>query len=113
MGHFLQALSSKMRFLLFISLLLVLADCLQPPRQQFEDFKVKFNKTYSCSDEEEARFKIFTSNLEELEVSRRAKVPGYSTGVTQFADLTKEEFRSFYLGGVKRPSPGFLPKASV
>ena len=111
--HFLQALSSKMRFLLFISLLLVLADCLQPPRQQFEDFKVKFNKTYSCSDEEEARFKIFTSNLEELEVSRRAKVTGYSTGVTQFADLTKEEFRSFYLGGVKRPSPGFLPKASA
>ena len=109
--HFLQALSSKMRFLL-LSLLLVLADCLQPPRQQFEDFKVKFNKTYSCSDEEESRFKIFTSNLEELELSMRTDA-SYSTGVTQFADLTKEEFRSFYLGGVKRPSPGFLPKASA
>merc|ERR1712212_891513 len=107
-----MGLSSKMRFLLFISPLLVLADCLQPPRQQFEDFKVKFNKTYSCSDEEESRFKIFTSNLEELELSMRTDA-SYSTGVTQFADLTKEEFRSFYLGGVKRPSPGFLPKASA
>ena len=103
-----------MRFLL-LSLLLVLADCLQPPRQQFEEFKVKFNKTYCCSDEEESRFKIFTSNLEELELSRMAKgTRGYSTGVTQFADLTREEFKSFYLGGVKRPNPGFLPnKASA
>ena len=101
--------SLKMRFLL-LSLLLVLADCLEP-RQQFEDFKVKFNKTYCCSDEEESRFKIFASNLEELELTR-AKA-SYSTGVTQFADLTREEFRSFYLGGVKRPNPGMLSKASA
>jgi len=101
--------SSKMRFLL-LSLLLVLADCLHP-RQQFEDFKVKFNKTYCCSDEEESRFKIFASNLKELELTKgRAS---YSTGVTQFADLTREEFRSFYLGGVKRPNPGILSKASA
>ena len=74
-----------MRFLL-ISLLLVIADCLGP-RQQFEEFKVKFNKTYCCSDEEESRFQIFTSNLEDLEV-RRTTGSSYSTGVTQFADLT-------------------------
>ena len=99
----------KMRSLL-LSLLLVLADCLEP-RQQFEEFKAKFNKTYCCSDEEESRFKIFASNLEELELMRATA--SYSTGVTQFADLTQEEFRSFYLGGVKRPNPGFLSKASA
>ena len=101
--------SSKMRFLL-LSLLLVLADCLHP-RQQFEEFKVKFNKTYCCSDEEESRFKIFASNLKELELTKGKA--SYSTGVTQFADLTREEFRSFYLGGVKRPNPGILSKASA
>ena len=97
-----------MRFLLLF-LFLVLADCLEP-RQQFKEFKAKFNKTYTCSDEEKSRFKIFTSNLEELELTR-AKA-SYSTGVTQFADLTKEEFRSFYLGGVKRPSPGIVSRDS-
>jgi len=104
----LQQAVSKMRSLL-LSLLLVLADCLEP-RQQFEEFKVKFNKTYCCSDEEESRFKIFASNLEDLELTRATS--SYSTGVTQFADLTEEEFRSFYLGGVKRPNPGTLSKAS-
>merc|ERR1712110_759126 len=107
MGHLQQAVS-KMRSLL-LSLLLVLADCLGP-RQQFEEFKVKFNKTYCCSDEEESRFKIFASKLEDLELTRATS--SYSTGVTQFADLTEEEFRSFYLGGVKRPNPGTLSKAS-
>merc|ERR1711934_560492 len=97
---------SKMRSLL-LSLLLVLADCLEP-RQQFEEFKVKFNKTYCCSNEEESRFKIFASNLEDLELTRATS--SYSTGVTQFADLTEEEFRSFYLGGVKRPNPGTCPR---
>ena len=106
-AHLQQAVS-KMRSLL-LSLLLVLADCLEP-RQQFEEFKVKFNKTYCCSDEEESRFKIFASNLEDLELTRATS--SYSTGVTQFADLTEEEFRSFYLGGVKKPNPGTLSKAS-
>ena len=97
-----------MRFLI-LSFLLILADCLEP-RQQFEEFKVKFNKSYCNSDEEESRFKTFASKLEELEVRRRTK-RSYSTGVTQFADLTKEEFRSFYLGGAKRPNPGILSSA--
>ena len=51
-----------MRFLI-LSFLLILADCLEP-RQQFEEFKVKFNKSYCNSDEEESRFKTFASKLE-------------------------------------------------
>ena len=73
---------------------------------------MKFNKSYCCSEEEESRFKTFASNLDELEV-RRTMERSYSTGVTQFADLSQEEFRSFYLGGVKRPNPGILSSNST
>merc|ERR1711936_663095 len=100
----------RMRTILLLPLLLVLVEC-QQVRQQFEEFKVKFNKTYSSSNEEETRFKIFASNLEELELTKTKA--SYSTGVTQFSDLTREEFRTFYLGGVKRPNPGVLPKADA
>merc|ERR1712109_331162 len=100
----------RMRTILLLPLLLALVEC-QQVRQQFDEFKVKFNKTYSTSNEEETRFKIFASNLEELELTK-AKA-SYSTGVTQFFDLTTEEFRTFYLGGVKRPNPGVLPKADA
>ena len=96
--------------ILLLPLLLALVEC-QQVRQQFDEFKVKFNKTYSSSNEEETRFKIFVSNLEELELTKTKA--SYSTGVTQFFDLTREEFRTFYLGGVKRPNPGVLPKADA
>ena len=57
-----------------------------------------------------AQWKAFGSE-KELELTKGKA--SYSTGVTQFADLTREEFRSFYLGGVKRPNPGILSKASA
>merc|ERR1712004_202526 len=88
----------RMRTILLLPLLLALVEC-KEVRQQFEEFKVKFNKTYS------------SSNLEELELTKTKA--SYSTGVTQFSDLTREEFRTFYLGGVKRPNPGVLPKADA
>merc|ERR1712004_541668 len=100
----------RMRTIPLLPLLLALVEC-QQVRQRFEEFKVRFNKTYSSSNEEETRFKIFVSNLEELELTKTKA--SYSTGVTQFSDLTREEFRTFYLGGVKRPNPGVLPKADT
>merc|ERR1712223_1634239 len=103
--------SGTMRTILFLPLLLALVEC-QQVRQQFDEFKVTFNKTYSSSNEEETRFEIFASNLEELELTKTKA--SYSTGVTQFFDLTREEFRTHYLGGVKRPNPGrVLPKADA
>merc|ERR1712126_353483 len=99
----------RMRTILLLPLLLALVEC--QVRQQFDEFKVKFNKTYSSSNEEETRFKIFASNLVELELTKTKA--SYSTGVTQFFDLTREEFRTFYLGRVKRPNPGVLPKADT
>merc|ERR1712156_1111953 len=100
----------RMRTILLLPLLLALVEC-QQVRQQFDEFKVKFNKTYSSSNEEETRFEIFVSNLEELELTKTKA--SYSTGVTQFFDLTREEFRTFYLGGMKRPNPGVLPRADA
>ncbi|KAJ1105942.1 hypothetical protein NDU88_003345 [Pleurodeles waltl] len=58
----------------------------------FKDFIVAFNKSYGSQNELEQRFQIFQKNLEE---ARRLQVLDQGTaeyGVTQFSDLTDEEF---------------------
>lgn len=70
-------------------------------KESFSLFKQKFKKYYS-SNEEELRLKIFSSNMkiaEDLQ-AKALNLDPYSTlsfGVTQFSDLTKDEFARFYL----------------
>ncbi|KAJ1105936.1 hypothetical protein NDU88_003339 [Pleurodeles waltl] len=58
----------------------------------FKDFMVAFNKSYGSQNELELRFQIFRKNLAQ---ARRLQVLDQGTaeyGVTQFSDLTDEEF---------------------
>merc|ERR1711970_1286233 len=71
--------------------------------QQFADFKSKFNKTYSSLTEETARLKIFKENLHHYDKQKKM-ISSYSVGVTQFSDLSPQEFKDLYLGGYKNPS---------
>merc|ERR1711970_1617928 len=66
--------------------------------QQFADFKSKFNKTYSSLTEETARLKIFKENLHHYDKQKKM-ISSYSVGVTQFSDLSPQEFKDLYLGG--------------
>jgi cathepsin L len=79
-------------------------------RGEFTRFQSDFGKVYSTAAERSERFGIFSANLREF---KRHNESGqkWKKGVTKFADLTDEEFKSKYLGGyVRNPSPTFAPK---
>jgi C1A family cysteine protease len=63
--------------------------------KEWERFKLVYNKRYSRA-EETRRFQIFQQNLKRAEALREAD-PYADYGVTQFMDLSPEEFRNKYL----------------
>jgi C1A family cysteine protease len=65
------------------------------PVKEWERFKLVYNKRYSRA-EELRRFEIFKNNLKRAEALREAD-PYAEYGVTQFMDLSPEEFREKYL----------------
>jgi len=62
---------------------------------EFAKFKSKFNKVYRSADHEADRFVTFVNNLNFI---RNHKSDSYTVAVNQFADMTHDEFKSFYLG---------------
>ena len=67
----------------------------------FTSWKAKHNKTYSGA-EHKRRYAIFVKNLKRIEKINSVK-RNYTVGLNQFADLTKTEFASLYLG-YKKPA---------
>jgi len=66
-------------------------------KHEFSLFKQKYNKQYISSEEEYLRFNIFKENLISLtRESRESR--SYTVGVTQFSDMTHQEFKNTYLG---------------
>lgn len=63
--------------------------------QEFFGFIAKYNKVYSSIDEFNARFKIFRDNCAYARVHNTLGRT-YLLGMTQFSDLSAEEFRSTY-----------------
>lgn len=71
-------------------------------KERFEGFMKEFDKVYRTVEEYEHRFGVFKNNLLKA-LKHQALDPTASHGVTQFSDLTEEEFSSQYLG-LKRPT---------
>jgi len=63
----------------------------EKPNKQFESFKARYGKTYNV-DEEEYRRSVFKTNLDRITVHNSDDSQTYEMGVTQFADLTNDEF---------------------
>lgn len=64
----------------------------------FEDFIIKFNKTFSSTNEKQNRFQIFKQNLKIINELQTFEQGTAEYGVTMFADLTPKEFKTRYLG---------------
>jgi len=60
---------------------------------QFLAFQQKFNKVYASEEEFNTRFSVFQDNLKVI-AAKNAKNDGATYGVTQFTDMTKEEFKT-------------------
>jgi hypothetical protein len=61
-------------------------------REKFELFKEQFNKEYLNVQEEEKRFKTFEEKLAPIETHNKKENTSYKRGLTEFSDLTTEEF---------------------
>jgi cathepsin F len=66
-------------------------------QKDFDDFKTEYNKSYATLQENNRRFQIFCKNVAEA-AKLNAQHTNTEFGVTKFSDLTKEEFKKFYLG---------------
>ena len=62
--------------------------------KQFLKFIAKYNKKYSSINEFLARYQVFRNNIMTLFNSPKTS---FNTGITQFSDLTKQEFSKNYL----------------
>jgi hypothetical protein len=67
------------------------------PDQQFDQFKVVYGKNYKSEAEEQLRFRIFSSSLNVTKRMTEQSKGMTQYGVTQFSDLTPEEFAHLYL----------------
>merc|ERR1711971_461086 len=71
----------------------------------WEKFKLQHVKAYPQREEEEVRKDIFRANLRKIGAHNEREEQGLETwrmAVTQFADLTEEEFTQEMLGGYVR-----------
>lgn len=69
--------------------------------KKFTNFQEKFHKFYDNIDEFEMRFDIFRVNLRNIILHNLDSRQNFTMGVNQFTDLTAEEFKSQFTGGVK------------
>merc|ERR1712072_1429455 len=72
-------------------------------------FKAAFTKAYTSVEEHALRFSIFKDNVDFImSHNARADEHGYTTGINQFADMTKGEFKKTmltYQAHLKKPNP--------
>ena len=68
---------------------------------QFSKFQESFSKKYASIQELETRFQIFRSNLRDIIIHNLDYTQNFTMGVNQFTDLTQQEFKDQYVGGLK------------
>ena len=69
--------------------------------KQFSNFKERFSKRYENLQELESRFQTFRSNLKNIILHNLDYRQNFTMGINQFTDLTPEEFKAKYVGGLK------------
>jgi C1A family cysteine protease len=68
---------------------------------EFAHFQNRFNKKYENMDELQTRFQIFRHNLREIIIHNLDQTQNFTMGVNQFTDLTPDEFKNQWVGGLK------------
>jgi len=67
--------------------------------QEFDSFVSKYNKVYASEEERSERERIFNTNIELIN-KENAKQSSFKAGVTEYADMSSEEFGEKFLGFV-------------
>jgi C1A family cysteine protease len=69
--------------------------------KEFSNFQERFSKKYETFEEMESRFQIFRSNLRNIILHNLDSTQNFTMGINQFTDLTPQEFKDQYVGGLK------------
>ncbi|XP_028767656.1 probable cysteine protease RD21B [Neltuma alba] len=77
-------------------------------RNMYESWLVRHGKAYNALGEKERRFQIFKDNLNFIDEHNMVENRSFNLGLTRFADLTNDEFRSMYLGAKMNRSTRLL-----
>ncbi len=64
--------------------------------KEFNQFLLKYNKSYSSKEEFNARFQIFKNNFVRLNTYKGTRKSTHKVGITKFFDMTPQEFRRQY-----------------
>ena len=79
-----------------------------PIYREWEEWKAKYQPQYADNAEDEARLRVFAQNKRmALELNKKfgGDPDGPRFGLTQFADLTPEEFAARYLHEIPKDIP--------
>lgn len=69
--------------------------------KQFSNFQERFSKRYESMQETESRFQIFRSNLRNIILHNLDHTQNFTMGINQFTDLTPQEFKDQFVGGLR------------
>lgn len=69
--------------------------------KQFTNFQERFRKRYENIQELETRFQIFCTNLRNIILHNLDYTQNFTMDINQFTDLTPQEFKDQYVGGLK------------
>ena len=69
--------------------------------KQFSNFQERFSKRYESMQETESRFQIFRSNLRNIILHNLDHTQNFPMGINQFTDLTPQEFKDQFVGGLR------------
>jgi C1A family cysteine protease len=69
--------------------------------KQFSNFQERFSKRYESLEETESRFQIFRSNIRNIILHNLDHTQNFTMGINQFTDLTPQEFKDRYVGGLR------------
>lgn len=69
--------------------------------KQFSNFQERFSKRYETFEEMDNRFQIFRSNLRNIILHNLDHTQNFTMGINQFTDLTPQEFKDQYVGGLR------------
>jgi hypothetical protein len=70
--------------------------------KHFSEFVQKFNKKYDTIEELETRFSIFKTNFQNIINHNTDYNNNFTMNVNGFTDLTNDEFRRKYIGGLNK-----------
>ena len=89
-----------MKFLVLAALVSLAASASVGRNQQWDEFKVQFNKEFRDLKHESERRAVFEANLDTIEahnVKYEKGLSSYKMGINQFTDMTYEEFSNTVL----------------